>query len=205
MCADGHVVYVVSFAQSLIHYSSVAAKLVRCVIVIFLRQWFTVIDSIPGCEFVPIPDQWAAGIRGLSHSTTGPQMDRIRRHHNHTHHSNLNYHYIYVGQVHRISPKTVLGGGQEEAFAPPPLKKDLPPLRQTDLCHIQPHVFSCYPPGFLCVVCPPLVKFSEINPGTPISLFFSTAMDLYAGSTRLYRHHSLVERHRNTSVLYWMI
>ena len=41
------------------------------------------------------------------------------------------------------------GGGARGA-----LKKDLPPLSQTDLPHIQPHVFSCCPP----------VKFSEINP-----------------------------------------
>ena len=52
------------------------------------------------------------------------------------------------------------GGGGGGAFASPPPKNVCSPLSQTDLPHIQPHVFSCYPPRFLVyAIGPPLSLF----------------------------------------------
>lgn len=58
-----------SFAQSFIHYSSVAAKLVSP-IVMPEGKLFYIPHSIGG-ESAPVPDQWAAGVRGLSVSFIG--------------------------------------------------------------------------------------------------------------------------------------
>ena len=43
-------------------------------------------------------------------------------------------------------PGFLLEGGARGGICPP--LKVLPPLSQIDLPHIQPHVFSCYPPRF---------------------------------------------------------
>ena len=70
-----------------------------------------------------------------------------------------------------------------QCFAPPPSS-------QIDLPHIQPHVFMFLPQRFLlCVVRPPHVKFSEINPDFLVSnpfLFFMYMKELSSPSVHIY-------------------
>ena len=81
----------------------------------------------------------------------------------------LRWSYMYISGF-------LLGGGGKGAFAP--LKNFCPPPCQTDLPHIQPHVFSCYPQDFSYMRFAPLVTFSEINPAYVHVLHICTVYQL---------------------------